>query len=122
MLYKPCQGEQVYQISVYNRVVRSLVKENQSHELYNDHWADSQRHDVVARDETEARSMISERFDIDDGFGDETVAVNTIKLLENNSCSAVMLEDQKRPRLPPLWHCPRNRNDTIKVVPIQLRH
>ncbi|MAJ91708.1 MAG: carboxyvinyl-carboxyphosphonate phosphorylmutase [Legionellales bacterium] len=36
--------------------------------------------------------------DIDDGFGDETVAVNTIKLLENNSCSAVMLEDQKRPR------------------------
>ena len=77
MLDKPCQGEQVYQISVYNRVVRSLVKENQSHELYNDHWADSQRHDVVARDETEARSMISERFDIDDGFVIEGVNVTT---------------------------------------------
>ena len=73
MLYKPCQGEQVYEISLYNRVVRSLVKENQSHELYNDHWADSQKHDVVARDETEALRMISERFDTDDGFVIEEV-------------------------------------------------
>ena len=78
MLYKPCQGEQVYEISLYNRVVRSLVKENQSHELYNDHWADSQKHDVVARDETEALRIISERFDTDDGFVIEEVNVTTL--------------------------------------------
>ena len=78
MLYKPCQGEQVYEISLYNRVVRSLVKENQSHELYNDHWADSQKHDVVARDETEAMRMISERFDTDDGFVIEEVNLTTL--------------------------------------------
>ena len=78
MLYKPCQGEQVYEISLYNRVVRSLVKENQSHELYNDHWADSQKHDVVARDEIEAMRMISERFDTDDGFVIEGVKVTTL--------------------------------------------
>tara|TARA_A100000164_G_C21281187_1_gene484662 strand:+ start:67 stop:303 length:237 start_codon:yes stop_codon:yes gene_type:complete len=78
MLYKPRQGEQLYEISLYNRVVRSLVKENQSHELFNDHWADSQRHDVVARDETEALRMISERFDTEDGFVIESVKVATI--------------------------------------------
>ena len=78
MLYKPCQGEQVYEISLYNWVVRSLVKENQSHELYSDNWADSQKHDVVARDETEALRMISERFDTDDGFVIEGVKVTTL--------------------------------------------
>jgi len=37
--------------------------------------------------------------DIDDGFGDEVIASNTVKLLENNNLSAVMMEDQKRPRM-----------------------
>ena len=78
MLYKPCQGEKVYEISLYNRVVRSLVKENQSHELYNDHWADSQRHDVIARNETEALRLISERFNTDDGFVIEGVNVTNL--------------------------------------------
>ncbi len=36
--------------------------------------------------------------DIDDGFGDEVIASNTICILENARISAVMLEDQKRPR------------------------
>ena len=36
--------------------------------------------------------------DIDDGFGDEVVAANTVRTLESNGLSAVMLEDQKRPR------------------------
>ena len=78
MLYKPCQGEQVYEISIYNRVVRSLVKENQSHELYDDHWADSQKHDVIAQDETEARRIVAERFDESDGFIIEGVNLTTL--------------------------------------------
>jgi 2-methylisocitrate lyase-like PEP mutase family enzyme len=36
--------------------------------------------------------------DVDDGFGDEVVAANTIRVLESNGLSAVMMEDQKRPR------------------------
>jgi 2-methylisocitrate lyase-like PEP mutase family enzyme len=36
--------------------------------------------------------------DIDDGFGDEVVASNTVRVLESNGSSAVMMEDQKRPR------------------------
>nr|VFK13396.1 MAG: carboxyvinyl-carboxyphosphonate phosphorylmutase [Candidatus Kentron sp. LFY] len=36
--------------------------------------------------------------DIDDGLGDAIVAANTVHALENNGISAVMLEDQQRPR------------------------
>jgi len=36
--------------------------------------------------------------DIDDGFGDQIVASNTVRVLESNGLSAVMMEDQKRPR------------------------
>jgi anti-anti-sigma factor len=36
--------------------------------------------------------------DVDDGFGEEPIAANTIKNLEMNGISAVMMEDQKRPR------------------------
>jgi 2-methylisocitrate lyase-like PEP mutase family enzyme len=36
--------------------------------------------------------------DIDDGFGDEVIASNTVRILESNGSSAVMMEDQKRPR------------------------
>jgi 2-methylisocitrate lyase-like PEP mutase family enzyme len=36
--------------------------------------------------------------DIDDGFGDQIVASNTARVLESNGSSAVMMEDQKRPR------------------------
>lgn len=36
--------------------------------------------------------------DVDDGFGDQVVASNTVRNLEANGLSAVMMEDQKRPR------------------------
>jgi 2-methylisocitrate lyase-like PEP mutase family enzyme len=36
--------------------------------------------------------------DVDDGFGDEKIAATTVKNLEMNGASAVVLEDQKRPR------------------------
>ena len=36
--------------------------------------------------------------DVDDGFGDQIVATNTVRNLEANGLSAVMMEDQKRPR------------------------
>lgn len=36
--------------------------------------------------------------DVDDGFGDSTIAAHVVRSLESNGVSAVMLEDQKRPR------------------------
>ena len=75
MLHKPCDGEQVYEVSLYNKDVRSLVKENQRHDVYEDHWADSQKHDVIACDESEARRMVAERFKPDDGFVIEGVVL-----------------------------------------------
>lgn len=78
MLHKPCDGEQVYEVSLYNKIVRSLVKENRSHDLFEDHWADSQKHDVVACDEAEARRMVARRFKSDDGFVIEGVVLTAL--------------------------------------------
>ena len=52
-----------------------MVKENQSHDLFEDYWADTQKHDVVASDEIEARRMVAERFTADDGFVIEGVVL-----------------------------------------------
>ena len=78
MLHRPLDGEYVYEISIYNKDVRSLVKENQSHNVFDDHWADTQLHDVVAIDETEARRMVIERYPPDDGFVIEAVSQTSV--------------------------------------------
>ena len=64
----PTNGATAYEVSLYNSTVRALVKENQSHQLYDDMWADPRRHDVVASNEGEARQMIAERFPPEEGF------------------------------------------------------
>lgn len=64
---------QVYLVKLYNKVVRALVKENQSHLFYADHWADTHTQDVVAMSEDEARTKIAKRFPPEDGFVIETV-------------------------------------------------
>lgn len=68
MLHLPNAGQQVFEVSIYNREVRSLVKENQSHHYFDDQWADLQILDVVAHDAAEARKLFTERFPPDDGF------------------------------------------------------
>jgi hypothetical protein len=73
MLNLPSRGYKVYEVSVYNKDVRALVKQNQRHCYFADQWADTQVRDVVARDESEARTLIAERFPIEDGFVVEDV-------------------------------------------------
>ena len=68
MLHLPSSGYKVYEVSLYNRKVRALVKQNQQHCYFDDQWADLQVRDVVARDEGEARTLITERFPTEDGF------------------------------------------------------
>ena len=78
MLQAPTQGQHVYEVSIYNREVRSLVKQNQSHLFFDDQWADKHIHDVVAMDEDRDRLLIVERFPPDDGFIIEDIVQSTI--------------------------------------------
>jgi len=73
MLHLPINGHQIFEVFLFNREVRSLVKENQSHDFFDDQWADVQIRDVTARDETHARQLIEERFPPGDGFVIEEV-------------------------------------------------
>ena len=78
MLQLPTNGQHVFEVSIYNKIVRSLVKENQSHHYFDDQWADMQIRDVIAHDEIEAWKLIAERFPPDDGFVIEEVTLTEI--------------------------------------------
>jgi len=75
MLQAPTKGHKVFEIAVYNQDVRSLVKENQSHCFFDDHWADTRLQDILAKNEKEARQLIEDRFPSDDGFVVESVSI-----------------------------------------------
>ena len=68
MLQMPTNGQRVYEFSIYNKDVRSLVKNNKSHRLYDDQWADNHLYDVVAYNEEDARHLIIEQYPLDEGF------------------------------------------------------
>lgn len=75
MLQIPCNGHQAFEVALYNKDVRSLVKDNQSHAFFDDQWADTHFHDVIAKDENEARQLIAERFPEADGFVIENIVL-----------------------------------------------
>lgn len=68
MLHLPNSGHRVFEVALYNKEVRRLVAHRQRHSFFEDLWAEQQRRNVVARDEVEARRLISERFPPEDGF------------------------------------------------------
>jgi hypothetical protein len=68
MLYRPEDGQQIFEVEIYNRDVRSLVKQNQSHSYFDDFWADVQVQSIIACNEVEARNLISSKFPSDAGF------------------------------------------------------
>ena len=78
MLQVPTAGTQIFEVTIYNKEVRSLVKENQSHQFYDDMWADGRVHDVLAEDENQARAMIAERFPPSDGFVIDAITPTTM--------------------------------------------
>ena len=73
MLHFPTNGQQVFEVSIYNKAVRSLVKENRSRSYFDDYWADTQVRDVIAKNGTEARRLVTKQFPPDDGVVIETV-------------------------------------------------
>jgi len=58
----------VYIVSIYNKVVRAMVKENKSHNFFDDQWADVHAQGVVAKNENDARKKITSRYPPEDGF------------------------------------------------------
>jgi hypothetical protein len=68
MLNLPNNGYKVYQVRLYNEQVRAMARRRQRHSYFDHHWAKPQVRDVVARDEAEAWTLISERFPPEDGF------------------------------------------------------
>ena len=74
MLHLPNNGYKIYAGELYNKQVRNLVERKRQHSYFDDHWAEVQVRDVVARDEGEALALIAERFPPEDGFVVEHVA------------------------------------------------
>lgn len=78
MLGKPRSGKRLFEVSLFNREVRALVRDNQHHDVFDDDWAVDQRREVIAGDENEARDVISQRYPQDEGF--VIAAVNPTRL------------------------------------------
>ncbi len=66
---------QGYLVTLYNKDVRALVKDNLCHPFYEDHWADARVLDVEASSEDEARVKIEARYPFEDGFVIESIVL-----------------------------------------------
>jgi hypothetical protein len=66
--YCPRQGYRNYEVKLYNRDVRALVKENRQHRLLADTWADDHVTVFEARDDAEARDLASRHYPPEHGF------------------------------------------------------
>lgn len=67
-LYCPRPGYKNYEVRLFNRDVRALLKENRQHLLLSDRWADDRIAVVEARDAGEARIIASDRYPPEKGF------------------------------------------------------
>ena len=63
----------VYLVSIYNKIVRAMVKENKSHNFFADKWADIHTQGVIAKNEREARKKMTNRYPPEEGFVIESV-------------------------------------------------
>lgn len=68
MLQQSTAIRKAFEVTIYNKLVRAAVKNNQSHDIYGDHWADSRIQDVLASDEDEAMRLIKLRYPGSEGF------------------------------------------------------
>ncbi len=61
-------NQKTFEVGLYNKEVRSCVKENDSHFDFGDEWADVHYQNVVALNEAEALTMITDRYPPEKGF------------------------------------------------------
>jgi hypothetical protein len=57
-----------FEVGVYNKEVRDLVKFHEHHLDLNDDWADIHRFEIKAHNEDEARSVIEQRYPPNRGY------------------------------------------------------
>lgn len=72
-LHRPRGGCEKFAVHIYNSDVRQTVKENRPHHILSERWAEEQTHEVVAKDERQARAMAEQRFPAAQGFVITTV-------------------------------------------------
>jgi hypothetical protein len=77
MLNLPNNGYKVYEVQLYNEQVRAMAQRRKRHSFFDRQWARAQVRDVVARDESEAWALITERFPPEDGFVVERITTST---------------------------------------------
>ena len=75
-MLEPLPLGQTYLVAIYNKAVRALVKENQSHFFFDDQWADIHTQDVAAISEAEARSKMAARYPPEEGFVIESIVTS----------------------------------------------
>jgi hypothetical protein len=73
-LYCPRPGFHNFEVRLYNRDVRALLKDNRAHQLLCEQWADDHVQVVEARDAGEARSIAARQFPPEKGFVISAVA------------------------------------------------
>ncbi len=74
MLNLPNNGYKIFEVQLYNKQVREMAQRRRRHVFFDPGWARPQVRDVVARDEAEARTLITERFPPEDGFVVERIS------------------------------------------------
>jgi len=68
-------NQKTYEVGIYNKDVRSSVKENLSNFEFVDEWADVHYHIVVADTAAESLPMITDRYPPEKGFVVTTLSV-----------------------------------------------
>lgn len=74
VLQCPRPGHKNFEVELYNKEVRALVKQNRHHQQFSDEWADAHRQVVEAATADEARSQVADRYPEDQGFVISSVA------------------------------------------------
>jgi hypothetical protein len=64
-----------FEVAIYNKEVRQLMKEGERHRDLTDDWADIHYLDVMAEDEQGARVKIQAKYPEDKGFVIDNVTV-----------------------------------------------
>ncbi len=67
-LYVPRDGCGKFSVAVYNKSVREIVKQNRSHHVYDDKWAEEKHMEVVADDAEAARQKVLGQYPESEGF------------------------------------------------------
>jgi hypothetical protein len=67
-LYCSQPGHRPFEVTLYNRDVRALVKDNEQHREISDVWAEARIAVIEARDAAEARAIALKRYPPERGF------------------------------------------------------